>query len=104
MKERELAVTAILLAVAALSILAVWSGTGGMGFHMTPWMGYGGWWWMPLGMVLFLVIVGLGLYLVITRFEPRRSESDRALVTARERYARGEITAEEFEKIRKSLS
>jgi len=104
MKEKELAIIAILLAVAALSISAVWSGTGGMGFHMTPWMGYGGWWWMPLGMVLFWVIVGLGLYLLITGFEPRRSESDRALVIARERYARGEITAEEFEKIRKSLS
>jgi len=104
MRERELAVTAILLAVVALSVSAVWSGMGGMGFHMTPWIGHNGWWWMPLGMVLFWAMVGLGLYLLITGFEPRRNESDRALATARERYARGDITAEEFDKIKKNLS
>ena len=75
-----------------------------MNFNMMgPWFGFGG--WMILVMIAFWVIIGVGVYLVISYFyRPMRgSEYDRALAIARERYARGEITTEEYEKIRKNL-
>jgi putative membrane protein len=107
MRDRNLLVLVAVLAVLGLSFSVVWLRVEGMGFHMGPWMEYGEWWWawwMPLGMVIFFVVIGVGLYLLIRGFEIRESKADRALEIARERYARGEITAEEFEKIKKSLS
>ncbi|MBS7631753.1 SHOCT domain-containing protein [Candidatus Bathyarchaeota archaeon] len=69
---------------------------------------YGGFWWMPLTMVFFWVLIGLGIYLIIRAFFPSTSlrserESNRAMEIAKERLARGEITIEEFERIKKSL-
>lgn len=61
-------------------------------------------WWMPLGFIIFWVLVGLGVYLIIRGLGSSRAEEDRALEIARERYARGEITSEEYEEIRRKLS
>ena len=69
---------------------------------MGPWTGFGG--WMFLGMVAFWIIVGLVLYLVIRSFYRPRSRYDRAPAIARERYARGEISIEEYDEIRENLS
>ena len=70
---------------------------------MGPWLGFGG--WMVLAMIAFWVIIGVGVYLLISYFyRPNRGgEQDRALAIARERYARGEITSDEYEKIRRNL-
>jgi len=69
---------------------------------MGPWMGWG---WMGLGMILFWVLIGVGIYLLLGGYvRPRRGEDDRALVIARERYARGEITLEELEEMKRNLS
>ena len=71
---------------------------------MGPWM-MGGGGWMGLGMILFWIPIGVGIYLLLAGYlQPRRGEDDRALATARERYARGEITQEEYEEIRRNLS
>jgi len=58
-----------------------------------------GWMW------LVLLILGVVAYWIYTAFMPRRRRrrGEDPLETARTRLARGEITAEEFEEIRKNL-
>ena len=77
------------------------------------WFGDGMGWWMVFGgvwMILFwAAVIGLVVWLVI-RLTRRGGTSDRGdgrrtpLEIARERYAKGEISREEFEQIRKDLS
>jgi len=55
---------------------------------MGPWLMWG-WGWMGLGAILFIVLIGIGIYL---------------LAIARERYARGDITKEEYDEIYRDLS
>jgi putative membrane protein len=60
-------------------------------------MGWGMWFWL-------LVLIGLG-YLFYINYRPRayyRARED-PLEVARLRLARGEITSEEFEEIKKTL-
>ena len=67
---------------------------------MYPWMWFGGVGMFALwGVVIALVIVA------IVRFSRRDGSLARhnALDIAKERYARGEITKDEFEQIRKDL-
>lgn len=66
-------------------------------------------WWMFSGgawmFVLSAVVIGLIVWAVITL--SRRNglrERDGALRIARERYARGEISREEFEQVNRDLS
>ena len=71
---------------------------GWMGHMWNFWgMGWGMWFWL-------LVIVGFG-YLFYTTTVPRthRRRREDPLEVARMRLARGEITPEEFEKIRETL-
>ncbi len=74
--------------------------------HMYNW-GYGGW----IMMIIGLVVLGLIIWGVVSfartgtvgvgggMMAPRREPMD----IARERYARGEITKEQFEDIKKGL-
>ena len=72
----------------------------GGGFGM---MG-GGFGLMGLGMILFGLLVLVGLWFIFSGYRPHGyAQNDGALIIARERFARGEITKEEFEKIRKDL-
>ncbi len=74
--------------------------------------GYWGWGWMVLMMVVMVVFWGgiIGLIVWgITRWTRRESiygtgEKRSPLDIAKERYARGEITKEQFEQIKKDLS
>jgi len=89
-----------LLIVGAVLVLAFASMVSGgwMGFNMM------GGWAGPWTWILWIALAA-GLYLLVTRTTaPRRLGHNRALTIAAERYARGEITAEEFEKIKGSLS
>jgi len=89
MREKDL-LALVAIAVALLAIVSLTGG--GMGYMMGPWM-MGGGGWMGLGMILFWIPIGVGIYLLLAGYlQPRRGEDDRALATARERYARGEIT------------
>jgi len=64
-----------------------------MGFG---WMGWGMWFWL-------LALAGLS-YLAYMWFRPRRRVArDDPLESARLRYARGEITAEEYDEIVRRL-
>ncbi len=79
---------------------------------MWCWTGSAGW-LMPIGMLLMVafwgVVIAFGVWL-LSRWV-RSSDSaaaiprgNGALTVARERYARGEISKEEFERIRRDLS
>ncbi len=71
---------------------------------MWPWM-WGGWGWMGFGMIFFWLLIIAGAYFLFTGFAwPRRRYRYDALEIARERYARGEITLEEFEEIKRNLT
>jgi putative membrane protein len=70
-------------------------------------------WWMIFGGILMVVFWGLVIALVvwaISRVTTHRSdgpstpEKRSALDIAKERYARGEISKEQFEQIKKDLS
>lgn len=73
---------------------------GGMGGGM---YGYGG---PLLWTLVLLVVVGLAYVAIAQRSSAsnENGESDPALATLREQYARGELSEEEFEKRRKRLS
>ncbi len=80
---------------------------------MWDWNAWGGWWGMGLMMLLMVIFWGGIIALIIwgiTRLV--RTGSGRADTTerrspldiAKERYARGEITKEQFEQLKKDLS
>ncbi len=73
---------------------------------------YGGWWMFPMIMpIVFLIIAIIALYLIFGRggFRPPwwdrypGSESESALDILKKRYAKGELTKEEFEQMKKDL-
>ncbi len=81
---------------------------------MCPWMwGWGGWgWWSPIwGIVMLvfwlLVLAGLGLVVLwfVRQIRPGEAAAgrSRALEILQERYARGEITREQYEQMRRDL-
>ncbi len=71
-------------------------------------MGDGMGWWMLIGSIWFVIFWGAIIWLVFTaidRLAGRRGEGggDSAIEIARRRYARGEISREEFERIKRDL-
>jgi putative membrane protein len=69
------------------------------------------WWnggWMMFGGILMVIFWAAIIFLVVwfvRRMPERRSgDGSSALNIAKERYARGEISQEEFEKIKRNLS
>ena len=70
------------------------------------------WWIFPMFMPIFwLVIIGLCLYFIFGRrgaprpWEPGRGpEAETALDILKKRYAKGEITKEEFEQMKRDIS
>ena len=69
-----------------------------------PWLMWG-WGWMGLGAILFIILTVIGIYLFLSGYvRPRRVEENRALAIARERYARGEITKDEYDELYTNLS
>jgi putative membrane protein len=70
--------------------------------------GTGGAWWMwILGVLMMLLFWGGVAALIVYLFRglgvPRQAQSDSAMDTLRRRLAAGEITQEEFERIRKVI-
>ena len=68
--------------------------------------GFGVWWFLGMSMmVLFWVAIILLVVWVVRSLFPRqeRSEHDQALETLRKRYAKGEISAAEYEQARARL-
>ncbi|MHB8399511.1 MAG: SHOCT domain-containing protein [Candidatus Limnocylindrales bacterium] len=63
-------------------------------------MGLGGWLWMAIGIVLVVVIVWALLAAVSTRDRPAVEDAARIL---KARFARGEISEQEYEQARRLL-
>jgi putative membrane protein len=80
------------------SIVSVLNAQGGWGWHHAGWGG-GGWWWLagPLWLLFWLAILGVGTWLVVRTVQRRQpGPRDRARDILAERYARGEISSEEY--------
>jgi putative membrane protein len=65
-----------------------------------------GWWWlvMPIGMIIFWGGVIALIIWAIRQFAEGRGGGDNAIEIARDRYARGDISREEFGQIRRDLT
>ncbi len=69
------------------------------------------WWVFPMFMPIFwLVIIGLCLYFIFGRHKARHPwvpgrgfEDDTALDILKKRYAKGEITKDEFEQMKRDI-
>ncbi len=70
-----------------------------MGYWYGP-CGFGG--WGILWGFLWIALLALGFYLLFRALSPK--EEDRALKLLRERYAKGEIDRETFERMKRDLS
>ncbi|HEY5527021.1 MAG TPA: SHOCT domain-containing protein [Candidatus Anoxymicrobiaceae bacterium] len=73
---------------------------------MMDWNG-GGWLWMALMMIFAAVVIVVIVFLLVRPFYENRPGSNQLtespLDIAKRRYAAGEITPEEFERIRRDL-
>ncbi len=58
---------------------------------------------MMFGWVIVLGLIGWGIYALVKHSSPA-STGRRPVEVARERYARGEITRDEFERIKKDIA
>ena len=82
--------------------------TDGRYFDHMGMMGWGGWFYGPLMMVVFFALL-VGAVLLIIRLldgdsrDGKTGSGDTALRILRERFAKGEITREEFEDAKKVL-
>jgi putative membrane protein len=64
-------------------------------------------WWMVFGSLWFVVFWGIVIWAVVkvvNRNEGGSRDADSAIDIASKRYARGEISREDFERIRRDLS
>ena len=92
----------VILVVGAFSMVGMMRGCGMIGMMGWSGMGYG--WWMPLGGVAFLIILIVGLYLLFSAYhKPERLPSTNAIEILKQRYAKGEITDEQYQKMKKEL-
>ena len=73
-------------------------GPGGWGGMMHYGFGYGG----ALMWIIFLIVVGLLIYVVLHAGNTK-AHNETPLDILKKRYARGEITKEEYEKMRRDL-
>ena len=98
----------IVVVVGVFSMMTMMGGYGGgygmMGSGMMGWIGRGHGWWMPLGGLIFLIVLIAGVYLVFSASrKPEQPLSTGTLEILKERYAKGELTSEQYNKMKKEL-
>jgi len=97
-------VVAVLIIILPMLMWGLWVGSSMYG--MGGMMGYGGG-FMSLIPFAFLVLLALGAYYLLKEFmstdKAVPSQGERALDILKERYARGEITREEYMKMKEEL-
>jgi|DewCreStandDraft_1066081.scaffolds.fasta_scaffold00013_106 putative membrane protein len=113
-QARAVVAGALLVLLLLIGLPLLWGGLmmwGMSGSMMGPGM-MGGWWaganpwWAILGVAFWLLMLaGITLLVVwaIRQVGPDQAGSRRALEILKERYARGEITREQYEQIRRDL-
>ena len=89
------------LIIGSLSLL-LFAGMG-MGSHMYGTGMMFGWGGMGLGMGFFWVLILVGVFVLFSGRYSFNGGADRAKEIARERFARGEISENEFEELMKRL-
>jgi putative membrane protein len=96
----------LLLPLLVMAFIAPMMGLSGWG-HMwngSMWNGTGATWlWLLMSLVPLLVLLAIGYLLYSAIRQPRTEQSDPAFEELRTAYARGEISAEEFEERREGL-
>ena len=112
-KEREKIILILLVAIVVIIVVGAFSMVGMMGWYdghgmmgggMMNWGGLGYGWWMPLGGASFLTILIVGLYLLFSAYhKPERSSGSGPIEILKERYAKGEITEEQYKKMKKEV-
>lgn len=112
MQGRDIAIAVAVIAgvILLISLLGLISG-----WMMGPWMMgqpfVGGFWWMWIMMAFFWVLIIGGVVWLVVRLTQQaetagagpRTRGGRALEILRERYARGEISRDEYERMRRDL-
>jgi putative membrane protein len=71
-------------------------------YHMMgPWT----WGWMLVGSIFFLLVVGVIIWFIVAALGRTRQPGvpEKPMEILKKRYARGEITKEEYERIKKDL-
>jgi len=100
---RVLIVVFVILFMLPVVALADVEGCGFVwGWNQMMNFGYGG----MLMMFIFAIVIGLVIYFIITNTKSNRYTGEfnkTSLDIIKERYAKGEITEEEFEKMKKNL-
>jgi len=95
----------LLVIVAGLIVILAGVMVGPLMSGMMGMMGFG-WGFMWLIPLAFLILIVLGAYFLVTGLKTTEtvpSRKDRALEILRERYARGEITREEYLRMKEDL-
>lgn len=59
---------------------------------------------MWIGLLLLIIAIGFTVYVVVRNLMKKYNVEDRPLMVLKERYARGELSDEEFENKRNKLS
>ena len=65
-------------------------------------MGWGGM-GIGMGLIWIVVILAVGALVIMFANRPAGASGDRSIEIARERYAKGEITREQFEELKRDL-
>ena len=105
-KNRGLIWVFVFLAVlVSVPLVMTWGLGGGYMSGMMGMMGYG-WGFMVFVPIVFLVLIALGVYYLATESigtSRSASSNGRALEILKERYAKGEITREQFLPMKREL-
>lgn len=73
------------------------------GFHM-DWGGSGAWWGFGMMAIFWVSVIALAWWAIASYNRRNETTREGPLDVAKHRYARGEITAEEFERLKRDLS
>jgi putative membrane protein len=106
-KENKYMFFIIVVAVAIVSLFSFWRPWTGY-YGMMGMMGYGwgmmgyGWSWIFI-FPLALMVIALGVYYLVPGLAGVYSKNDRSFEVLKERYAKGEITREQYLKMKKDI-